>query len=684
MVSSENKIGKLLPFAIFIVVFLIYLPTLFHSFVYDDMEQVLSNPWIRDFSHLGDIFFSPTWAFMKEAVGSNYYRPLMHLVFLFEYKLFGLSSVGFHLYNALVHALNSALVFLTISAFLRPAGVDSVDSREVRASTALFLPLMGALVFALHPINSEVVNWVSAMPELTYTLFLLLALYLYIKIDNGEATISNRVFSLIFFFLALLSKETAMVFLFFMFAFDFSRAGVSFVKRYKNYLPYLATAIVYLVLRTYALKGFAQKEMVSLSAFESLLNIFPALLRYSLKLIWPSNLSVIYTYEPVYSLLNSFVILSLLLTIALIIFMVMFRRSKGVFFSVLWIFIPLLPVLYIPVVSIGGFADRYLYLPSAGFGLLIAFIIVAITARLRFGLRVLVITSLVLLVVYGSLSVKRFSVWKSSMNLWRDTARTAPESTVVNLGIAAAYRELGDNINAIKYYGRVQQREPGNYKAHYNQALIYQDMGDIANAERHYIATIRANPLDDKAYFNLASLYNKAGNTSGAIDLYKEAIRLNPSSDRARHNLAQLYKESGNLTGALDSYREMVALNPMDSSARYNLAWALQEAGDNQGAINSFKEAVRLDPMDARALYALGWVYHFIGDTLNAERYYTESVKAAPNVPDAYFNLGLIYSGSGNYEEAVRNYEKVLEIDPAYREAGERLRRAKASIKSNR
>ena len=72
---TNNKTRRLLSLALFILVVLVYLPTLFHTFVYDDMEQVLSNPWITDFTHLGDIFFSPSWAFMKEGAARTITGP---------------------------------------------------------------------------------------------------------------------------------------------------------------------------------------------------------------------------------------------------------------------------------------------------------------------------------------------------------------------------------------------------------------------------------------------------------------------------------------------------------------------------------------------------------------------------------------------------------------------------------
>ena len=692
-IFPTHKKSTLLFAALFLVALIVYLPTLFHGFVYDDMEQVLGNPWIVDFTHLGDIFFSASWSFMKETVGSNYYRPVMHLVFLIEYHLFGFNPGAFHLLNIILHSLNSLLVFLVVRALFRSMGFAVIKSEtepeeglEVRAQrphslSATYWAFAAALIFALHPINSEVVNWVSALPELLYTLFLLAAFYIYITLDLNASLRGRALWtalSLIFFFVALLSKETAMVFLLIIWCYDFSTKGASFIRRYLTYIPYIITAVVYMVLRTYALGGFAQKEMAGTGLYGSMVNISPAILRYMGKLLWPANLSVIYVLEPFYSLFEPMVLLSIAVMVLFCFVVLALRRRAVVFFPILWIIIPLLPVLYIPVVSTGGFADRYLYLPSAGFAMIVAVIFHSVSLRTKEGRKAAVIVLFAIFVLYGVFTVKRSMVWTDSMSLWSDTVNTAPESAIVNLGLAAAFRAQGDNEKAIEYYKRVVKLEPFNYKPYYNLALIYNDTNDKLNAAAYYEKTIRLNPLNDKAIFNLAVLYDQAGDVKKAIYFYKETIRVNPLNERARGNLAQAYKKSGNPSAALGFYKEAVAVNPLSSTAHYNLAWSFQEVGDNQSAIDSFKEAVRLEPKNAKALYGLAWVYHYVGSIRLAERYYKETIMVDPKVPDAYFNLGLIYSNSGEFEGAIKNFEKVLEIDPDYREAKARLKRAKS------
>ena len=176
---------------ILIVSFGVYLNTMWNGFVYDDEFQVLENPWIKDVRYIHDIFLSHVWAFQGVGWVSNYYRPMMHIILMIDYYLFGLKPWGYHLINIILHAGVSVLVFLIASMLINHPG-----SREKRLSPPftggekgegeynLLFPLIAAILFAAHPIHTEVVAWVSGIPELSFTLFYLLSFYFYIKADD--------------------------------------------------------------------------------------------------------------------------------------------------------------------------------------------------------------------------------------------------------------------------------------------------------------------------------------------------------------------------------------------------------------------------------------------------------------------------------------------------------------------
>ncbi len=178
--------GRTFILAVIIVAvsFAVYFNALFNGFVYDDIPQVVENPWITDISHVPDMFSSPVWGFQEE-FSANYYRPLMHVVFMLDFYLFGLVPWGFHMVNILFHCGVSVMVFL-VSERLLVAGEKGrgapplVDSRyTIHGSRSV--AFVAALLFTVHPVHTEAVTWVSGLPEVSFAFFCLLSFYLFVS-----------------------------------------------------------------------------------------------------------------------------------------------------------------------------------------------------------------------------------------------------------------------------------------------------------------------------------------------------------------------------------------------------------------------------------------------------------------------------------------------------------------------
>jgi hypothetical protein len=187
LLCAPDLKSSLLPFVTVIVLISagVYANTLVNDFVYDDRSQVLENRFILDFRYLPDIFTKSAWSFQSAPVVSNYYRPMMNVIYMPSYYIFGLTSWGFHLGNILFHAGNSILVLLLARRLFadKPARLqaEKLTSEQVcrpdavlpLTSTFLAPPFLAALLFAVHPIHTEAVAWVAAVPELSFTLFYL-------------------------------------------------------------------------------------------------------------------------------------------------------------------------------------------------------------------------------------------------------------------------------------------------------------------------------------------------------------------------------------------------------------------------------------------------------------------------------------------------------------------------------
>ncbi|MBI5233537.1 MAG: hypothetical protein HY880_04210, partial [Deltaproteobacteria bacterium] len=257
----------------------VYAGSLSNGFVHDDHFVVEENIWITDTGHLADIFSSNVWNFTTDSHGSNYYRPTLHLFLLAAHHIFGPEPWGFHLMSLALHCLNVILVFLIVSR-LCPGGS--------------LLPFFSAILFSIHPVNTEAVSWVSSLSDLAYALFYLLSFRLHLTALElkGAPRFLTLSLSALSLFFSLLSKETALTFILLISAYDYLNERLS-PKKTILYAPYLAAVLAYLALRIYSLGGFVETNL-SVSPVAALITAPMLLARYIGKLLLPTNLSVVY------------------------------------------------------------------------------------------------------------------------------------------------------------------------------------------------------------------------------------------------------------------------------------------------------------------------------------------------------------------------------------------------------
>lgn len=563
--NEENKGGRALrkwPLSLWLFIIplfavALYLNALGNGFVYDDIPQVVQNPWIRSFHNIAAIFTESVWGFAGET--TNYYRPLMHIFYMFIYALFGLNPLGFHVFNVVVHAGVSLLVFVLASRILGNDGSGP-------GLPALNVAVSAGLWFAAHPIHTEAVSWIGGLPDLSFTFFCLASLLHYMRLpaERMPSFDPYYVMSVIFFSLAVLCKETALFFPFVLLAYDhFVREDRRALwHRVAGYLPFLAVAAVYFLLRVNALGSFAPvKRHAELSAYQYVINALPLLMDYVLKLILPLNLRVFYTFHPVSSLLKAPALFALSFVMVLVVFLFMVHRaSKKAFFFVMMILIPLLPVLYIPALGENPFSERYLYLPSVGFILLLALAVkYAKHARPKSSLALAISVSL-LIALYSSGVVTRNPVWRSDHTLWEDTVIKSPDAAI----------------------------------AHYNFGLVLYKEGELDRAIEQYQAALQLQP-SPKVYNDLAVAYNDMGLPDKAIELLQIAIRTSPDFYDAHNNLGVAYIYKGVYGKAIEHLRIAVRLNPSFSGTYSNLGLSYEGLGMRDDAIRNYRKALQLD-----------------------------------------------------------------------------------------
>jgi len=634
--------------------FAVYLNTLSNGFVYDDNGQIRLNPWIRDVRHLPEIFTKSVWSFGSVSTLTNYYRPLMHVINMASYHLFGLAPWGFHLVNVLFHVGNSVLVFLLVRRLSGNSG-----GRQEGGSWGIGWvsspPFLAALLFATHPVHTEAVAWVGAVTDLSFTFFFLLSFHFHL--GSGPGVIDrSRLLSVASFAIALLCKEPAATLPFVLIACDAAFRHPSMppggsgtspappskaepLGHYvKTYVPYFAVLAAYLLARSSALGGFSPvKSHGYLGPYGYVINVFPLFAQHIGKLLFPVDLNAFHVLHPIRSLLEFRGIVGVGVAAAYAAATVYaFRKDRIAFTGLVLLAVPLLPALYIPALGEASFAERYLYLPSVGFVVLLAAAFAWVREELpRYGLAVaLVVVSIAAL--YSVQTVRRNPVWKDDLTLFTDTVRKSPDGELPNGMLGVALMGAGRFDEAIEQFRKTLRLFPPSANAHYNLGLALAKKGQPAEAVPEFEKALAITPSDPDARRYLANSYLKAGMTDKAIEQFRILVASKGASPEAHLDFGVALRQQGRTDEAIESYRKALAMNPDYAQAHFNLGNAYADSGRADMAIPEYEAAVRLQP------------------------------------GNAYFRnmLGITYGQQGMYEKALKQFEEAVRLDlsePAYR-----------------
>lgn len=409
-----------------LVAFVAYANTLANGFVFDDIPNILQNPWIKSTHFLREIFTHHVAGF-DPGLATSYYRPAMHLFYLLTYQIVGLAPWGFHLVNVVLHAGASILALWVGSRAWRElaGGAPSADAAAHAG------PLVAALVFALHPVHTEAVAWLAGITDLSFALFSLLAFYLF---ATARRPFDHRNLSAALAFLAAtLCKEPAVMLPVVLLGYELLRRRTASPRRWNDILarllPFVVAGALYMALRLSALGGFAPNlAHRELGAGATLANGVVLFASYCWTLIWPVGLNVLHTFVPLRSPLAPTLLLSLAAVVGMIAASLWWRRRPMVLLGMLVVVVPLLPTLYIPALGEGVFAERYLYLPVFGFGLLVAQLVTAVARRPGHAATLCIVAATLLLAAYGAATISRNRVWRDDLTLWTDTAAKSPGS----------------------------------------------------------------------------------------------------------------------------------------------------------------------------------------------------------------------------------------------------------------
>jgi tetratricopeptide (TPR) repeat protein len=676
-----------------ITALLIYSNTFSAPFHFDDEPNIIENNKIKDLSN----FWPPS--------GTRY---IGFLSFALNHHLGGLEVFGYHLVNIAVHITNGFFLWwLVLLTFKTPVMERAVG----RTQPKYFIALTAALIFISHPVQTQVVTYITQRFTSLATLFYLLSLVLFVKWRLSRGTLKPGpqaviyVSSLVSAIVSMKTKEISFTLPFIIVLYEFSFFNDKTLKKRLSYLtPFLLTlAIIPLTLFMQKLglndgtPGVAEtlrvkqiEDLVTLSPHSYLVTQFRVIVTYIRLLLLPVHQNLDYDYPLSHSLFEpgvffSFIFLLSVFSLAIYIF-TRSRKSGNVYalltaFGFFWFFITL--SVESSIIPIGDVINEHrIYLPSIGGVIAFGAGVFYVLDNVKIKISPLHATAILLLFTALPLSIatyKRNFIWSDEVKLWEDVVRKSPDKVRGHLNLGVAYGGKDQYDLAMREYVSVLKLQHDNSDAHFNIGTIYEKKGRIDEAIEEYKVALMLDPGYVDAHYNLGLVYDKQDRLNEAIEEYISALIVKPDFSDAHYNLGNAYYKKGLMDEAIEEYKLSLSLEPNLAMAHNNLGNAYYKKGLMDEAIEEYKLSLSLKANLAMAHNNLGNVYALQGRIEEAIDEYSKALELDPNYVDARQNLGLVYKQRGLKNEAVKELVNLSEVVSIIEEMLER-----GDIKSSR
>jgi len=501
----------------------VYANSLSNGFITDDKLQLLGNPLVTDIHKLPQVFGSGVWSFL--GYRGNYYRPVQFLVYALLYGVFGPHALGFHCVMVALHAANTALVYAL--------------ARRLLSQSLPGAAWISAALFAVHPIHTEAVDWIAALPDVLLTTLSLGGLFAFVR-QNGAPNRLQAAGHCGLYLLALLTKETGVMLLPLYAGYQWIVQGKSNARLYAGMA---ATFAIYLVLRIHALGALApaQQAFLKLSPAAFAMSAAVIAASYLAVLIWPAGLNFFHIFHATSQPTPQFVLALAALAVAAWVAFQMRARRPIVSYGVLWFALTIAPVLNLAGVGQNVFAERYLYLPSVGFVWLAG---IAWSWLRTAAPPVAWPAAAAILLACAAAAVTRNADWEDDFTLLQATLRQSPESGYLHNLMAGVWVERDQFRRALDEQTLAVRYEPRSVTFRKNLGNILLGM-DSAAAAREFEMVTSLDPSLAEGHLDLGLAYQALGDSARAAAEYERALALAPNYLDALLALAQLDRTAG-------------------------------------------------------------------------------------------------------------------------------------------
>jgi tetratricopeptide (TPR) repeat protein len=615
---KEIRLTALLAVFVFSLTFSLYLNAINNAFQFDDVHSIVENFSLRRVTNIPRFYTDPA-SFSSERYMAMY-RPLLLTTYAINYYFGGMDVKGFHIANNLIHALNALLLFLIAARLMRRRPVRAGPEKKNRSdgdhgaaitSPHWILPITAALLFGLHPLNTQAVNYISSRSVLLVTLFYLLSFYLYLVAGSARGDKRSLYLyagSVVCFGLALLSKEIGITLPAIIATYVLLERHGNIRDRIRSlpkcYLAMLATTgAVYLIIRKVVL-GNAVITISKATLLDgaggqrSLLANFLTQVKvdviYLKMFIFPSNLSIDKDIHVVKSVGDPHFLLSLLAIIVMIVVSILLiKRNSRLAFGVVWFFVAIIPVTVLPLNIL--YNEHRTYLPMAGLCLAVGSGLSWVATLFdrettaRGGKIALIVALSMILGASAALTIKRNRVWKSPISFWSDVLTKTPSSYIAgraHVEIGSALMMAGDYGGALASYKEAIAIAPMEGAPYLNMGVALTYLNMSREAIGYMERAVELDPRIYKAYNSIAIRYVMLGEYDRALEYIEKGLAVNPGYPYYYNTLGNILGDGfGRREEAKEAYRKAIKLAPDWDLPRKNLekSWMVQPDPGLQG-----------------------------------------------------------------------------------------------------
>lgn len=597
-------------------------------FVLDDTVSIVDNASIRQVWPPGPVLSPPAQA----GVGG---RPIANLSFAFNYAAGGLNVRGYHIVNLAIHlAAGLGLFGVARRTWLLAATADSG-----RTSEATIAAFGIALLWLVHPLQTEAVTYLSQRTEELMALFYVATLYGFLR-GVTEDSRGWQVAAVACCALGMATKEVMVTAPIVVLLYDRTFLAGSFRAAWKQrktvHLALAATWLLLALLLAEVGRRGVGYETVTVGQYA--LTECRAIATYLRLALLPTPLVFDYGMGVVHGAGEVWPQVALLIALLGTTGWLLWRRPK-IGFLAAWIFLLLAPTSIVPVAG-QPMAEHRMYLPLA------AVCSAAVLALSRWLPRRALVSALaVLATALAGATVDRNRDYRSAIALWTDTVQKNPTNARAHAALGAAWLQQGNGPRAIASLERALQLDPRTADAHNNLANALLEQNRSAEAIGHFEAALRLRPDTASTHYNFGNALLTVGRTEEAIAQQREALRLRPNLPEAHCALGNALAATGRRPDAIKAFRDALRLQPNLVAAHFGLANALAQAGQVAESIPHYEATLRVTPDSVEAHYNLATACAMSGRIDDAIRHYEAALKLRPDLEAARANLAALRQG---------------------------------------